>query len=319
MTIIRKIMKRSETGVLIPLLLLWVLTQIINHSFFTVMNMMQLFRTISITMIGAIGATFVFSCGMMDLSVGSLSGLAGIVSGICMVDLNLPIPVAILAALLSGAVFGVLNGVIVNNLGIPAFIATLGTQYIARGVVNVISKGKAYSGFPDAFNAIGGKGPFGIMWSIYIAFILAVIAAIVLKYTVYGRSLLAVGGNAETARVSGLNITRIRIIAFVISAVLSALAGILTSARLATAQATQGTGWEMTVVAGTIIGGVSMYGGSASVLGAAIGVAIMETLTVSMTMMKIDPYWQKVAVGIVIVFSVGLDTFRRKRMSTVRR
>ena len=319
MTIIRKIMKRSETGVLIPLLLLWVLTQIINHSFFTVMNMMQLFRTISITMIGAIGATFVFSCGMMDLSVGSLSGLAGIVSGICMVDLNLPIPVAILAALLSGAVFGVLNGVIVNNLGIPAFIATLGTQYIARGVVNVISKGKAYSGFPDAFNAIGGKGPFGIMWSIYIAFILAVIAAIILKYTVYGRSLLAVGGNAETARVSGLNITRIRIIAFVISAVLSSLAGILTSARLATAQATQGTGWEMTVVAGTIIGGVSMYGGSASVLGAAIGVAIMETLTVSMTMMKIDPYWQKVAVGIVIVFSVGLDTFRRKRMSTVRR
>ena len=318
MTIIKKIMKRSETGVLIPLLLLWVLTQLFNQSFFTVMNMMQLFRTISITMIGAIGATFVFSCGMMDLSVGSLSGLAGIVCGICMVDFNLPIPVAILAALASGAIFGILNGIIVNNLGIPAFIATLGTQYIARGVVNVISKGKAYSGFPEAFNAIGGKGPFGIMWSIYIAVILAVIAAIILKYTAYGRSLLAVGGNAETARVSGLNITRIRIIAFVISAVLSSLAGVLTSARLATAQATQGTGWEMTVVAGTIIGGVSMYGGSASVLGAAIGVAIMETLTVSMTMMKIDPYWQKVAVGIVIVLSVGLDTFRRNHISSIR-
>lgn len=318
MNIVRKLMKRSETGVLIPLLILWILTQVINHSFFSVMNMMQLFRTISITMIGAIGATFVFSCGMMDLSVGSLSGLAGIMCGICMVDLHLPIPVAVIIALLLGAVFGVLNGVIVNNLGIPAFIATLGTQYIARGVVNVISKGKAYSGFPDAFNAMGGKGPFGVMWSIYIALILSVIAAIVLKYTVYGRSLLAVGGNAETARVSGLNITKIRIIAFVISAVLSSLAGILTSARLATAQATQGTGWEMTVVAGTIIGGVSMFGGSASVLGAAIGVAIMETLTVSMTMMKIDPYWQKVAVGIVIVFSVGLDTFRRSRMSGVR-
>lgn len=315
MKVIKKILKFREMGVLIPLLLLWIVTFFANHAFFSTTNMIALFRSISITLLGSIGATFAFSCGMMDLSAGSVYGLAGMVTAIGMKDLGLPVPIAILAGLLVGVIFGLLNGLIINHFDIPAFIATLGTSYIARGIVNVISEGSAYTGFPDSFNALGGRGLFGIPWSIYIAFAIAIIAAWVLKYTVYGRSLMAAGGNPETARTCGINIKRIRNFAFVISGTLCALAGILSSARLATAQAAAGTGWEMTVVAATIIGGVSMYGGSATVFGAAIGVGLMETLTISMTMIKVNAYWQRVAIGIVIILAVGIDTYKRKKMS----
>lgn len=315
MQVVKKILKRRELGVLIPLLLIWLVTYFANHSFFSVTNMVSLFRTVSITLLGVIGATFVFSCGMLDLSAGSLYGLGGMITAICMKDYGVPVPVAILLALLVGAAFGMLNGVIVNTLDIPAFIATLGTSYIARGVVSVISLGKAYTGFPDSFNALGGLGLLGIPWSVYIALVFAVLAAFILKYTIYGRSLLAVGGNAETARTCGINIRRVRNIAFVVMGVMCSMAGVLSAARLETAQATAGTGWEMTVVAAAIIGGVSMYGGSASVLGAAIGTAIMETLTISMTMLKVNPYWQRIVVGIVIVLAVWMDTYQRKKLS----
>ncbi|MCI8526636.1 MAG: ABC transporter permease [Oscillospiraceae bacterium] len=315
MKVVKKILRQREIGILAPLLLLWLITYFANHAFFSVTNMVSLFRNVSITLLGVIGATFVFSCGMMDLSAGSLYGLAGMIAAICMKDYGMPVPVSILLALIVGALFGMLNGVIVNTLDIPAFIATLGTNYIARGAVNVISLGKAYTGFPDSFNNLGGLGLFGIPWSVYIALVLAVAAALVLKYTIYGRSLLAVGGNAETARTCGIPIRRVRNIAFVIMAVLCSMSGILATARLETAQATAGTGWEMTVVAAAIIGGVSMYGGSASVLGAAIGTAIMETLTISMTMLKVNPYWQRVVVGVVIVLAVGMDTYQRKKLS----
>lgn len=316
MKFVKKVLRQREIGILIPLLLLWFVTFLANNSFFSTTNMVSLFRTVSITLLGAIGATFAFSCGMMDLSAGSVYGLAGMVAAICMKTFNIPVPVAILAGVLMGVIVGLLNGVIVNTLDIPAFIATLGTSYIARGVVNVISQGRAYSGLPDSFNAIGETDPLlGIPWSVYVALILAIVAALVLKYTVYGRSLLAAGGNAETARTCGINIRAIRNIAFVISGITCSLAGILSTARLETAQATAGTGWEMTVVAAAIIGGVSMYGGSASILGAAIGTAIMETLTISMTMIKVNAYWQRVVVGVVIVLAVGMDTYRRKKLS----
>ena len=315
MKVIKKAMKMREVGVLVPLLLLWIITYFINHAFFTSTNMIALFRSVSITALGAIGAAFVFCGGMMDVSAGSVYGLAGMLAAIAMKDWGMPVAAAILAGLLVGVVFGLVNSLIINGFEVPAFIATLGTQYIARGIVNVISEGRSYTGFPDGFNAIGGMGFFGIPWSIYISLMVAVIAAYVLKYTVFGRSLMAVGGNPETARTCGINVKLIRNAAYIINAVLCALAGILSTARLETAQAAAGSGWEMTVIAAAIIGGVSMYGGSATILGAVIGVGIMETLTVSMTMIKVNAYWQRVVIGIVIILAVGMDTFKRKRMS----
>ncbi len=315
MNAIKKMMKVREIGVLIPLLILWLVTYFINHAFFSATSMIALFRSISVSVLGAIGASFVFCCGMMDVSGGSIYGLAGMMTAIAMKEWGMPVPVAILVGLLVGMIFGMVNSLIINGLDIPAFIATLGSQYIARGIVNVVSEGRSYTGFPASFNRIGEVGPLGIPWSIYISLIVAAIAAWMLKYSVFGRELMAVGGNAETARVCGINIKRVRNMAFVSNAVLCALAGILSSARLQTAQAAAGTGWEMTVIAAAIIGGVSMYGGSATIIGALLGVGIMETLTVSMTMIKVNAYWQRVVIGVVIVLAVGMDTYKRKHLS----
>ncbi|MCC8138940.1 MAG: ABC transporter permease [Lachnospiraceae bacterium] len=316
MKTLKKLTKRNETGILVPLVLLWLITYAANHAFFGASNMISLFRSVSISLLGAVGASFVFSCGMMDVSAGAVYGLAGMITALCMKNVGLPVVVSILLGLLSAAAIGLLNGLIINQLDIPAFIATLGTSYIARGIVNVVSKGSSVTGLPDSFNAIGDFGPFHIPWSVYIAIVVVVIAWFVFKYTIFGRSLLAAGGNAETARVCGLNIKRLRLCAFIILALLDGLAGILSTARLATAQASAGTGWEMTVIAATVIGGVSMYGGSLSIPGVVIGVTIMETLTVSMTMLKVNAYWQKIVVGAIIIFAVGIDTYRRKQLSS---
>ena len=312
---LKKITKMRETGVLIPLLLLWIVTFAVNHAFFSRISMISLFRTVSITLLGALGETFVFACGMMDLSTGAVYGLSGMVVGFALRMWGLPVPVAIAAGLLLGLIVGVLNGFIVNRFGLPAFIATMGTQYIVRGFCNVITEGEAITGFPDSFNALGSFGLFNVPWSIYIALILAVLVFLVFKYTTFGRSLLAVGGNRETARVCGVQVRQVCNIAFVISALFAAVAGILSTARLGTAQASAGTGWEMTCIAAAIIGGVSMFGGSVTVFGGFIGVCLMETLTVSMTMLRVNAYWQKVAIGIVIILAVGIDTYRRKSLS----
>ena len=312
---LKKITKMRETGVLFPLLLLWLVTYASNHAFFSRINMISLFRTVSITLLGALGETFIFACGMMDLSAGSVYGLSGMIVAICLKFMGLPVVVAILAGLCVGLIVGLLNGFIVTKFGLPAFITTMGTQYITRGFCNVVTQGESITGFPDQFNALGSFGPFRIPWSVYIAFVIAIIVFLVFRYTVFGHSLLAVGGNRETARVCGINVNRICFGSFVICGVLSSLAGIISTARLGTAQASAATGWEMTCIAATIIGGVSMFGGYVTVFGAAIGVCLMETLTVSMTMLRVNAYWQKVAIGIVIILAVGIDTYRRKSLS----
>ncbi len=315
MKYLKKVSKMREMGVLIPLLILWFSTFLVNHAFFSRLNMIALFRSTSITLLGTIGASFIFACGMMDVSSGSIYALAGMITAIALKIWGLNPILAVLAGLSVGLVFGLFNGFVVNKFELPAFIATLGTQYIARGLSNVVTQGESITGFPDIFKKLGSFSPFKIPWSVYIALVLALIAFLVFKYSTFGRSLLAVGGNKETARLCGINVKRISSYSFVINGVFCSLAGILSVARLETAQAAAASGWEMTCIAAAIIGGVSMFGGSVTILGAVIGACLMETLNVSMTMLKVSAYWQKVAIGIVIILAVGMDTYRRKKMS----
>jgi len=316
--VFKKISSNKEVGILIPLIAIIVVTSIINPVFLEPENLVNLLRSISITLIGAIGMTFVLISGGLDLSVGSILGLSGMVTGFFMSVVVLPFPIAIMMGLGAAALVGYANGFMITKFGIPPLIVTLGMMNIARGIVNVMSKGRPYSGFPDAFNNIGQGDFLGIPYSVYIAFAIAAAAYFILKYSVFGRCVMAIGGNEETARVSGINIKSNKIWTYIFVAVLSGLAGILMAARLSTSQANAGTGWEMTVISSVVIGGTSMFGGSGSVTGTIIGVAIMEVLTVAMTMLKIDPYWQKIVVGIIIILAVGIDTYRRSRMSGSR-
>lgn len=313
--VVKSIFSVKEVGILIPLILICLITALINPAFASTANVVNLMRSISITVIGAVGMTFVLIGGGLDLSVGSVLALGGMVTGFCMAVMGWPIPVAILLGLLATVVAGTINGFIIAKFSMPPLIVTLGMMNIARGVVNVMSRGRPYSGFPDAFNNIAQRDVLGIPFSVYIAFVIIVAGHFVLRYTVFGRSITAIGGNEETARVSGINISFFKIMSYVMVSIAAGVAGILMASRLSTAQANAGTGWEMTVIASVVIGGTSMYGGSGSVIGTVIGVAIMEVLTVSMTMLRIDAYWQRIAVGLIIVLAVGIDTYRRKYMN----
>lgn len=314
--IVQKMFSSKEMGIFIPWVLICVVTSIANPAFISANNMINLLRSVSITLIGAIGVTFVLISGKLDLSLGSVMGLGSLITGYCLAIYQAPVILAVLGGLGAAALVGVFNGLIITRFKIPALIVTLGTMYIGRGIINVISRGVAFGGFPDTFKRLGQGTFLTIPYSVYIAFGIMTAAAVVLKYTTFGRSVMAIGGNTETARLSGVNVSKIIIGIYVVSALCAGVAGFLTASRLSSAQANAGNGWEMTVVAAVVIGGTSMYGGSGSMAGTLIGVAIMETLTVSMTMLRVDAYWQKIVVGAIIIVAVGIDTYRREKASS---
>lgn len=310
---VQHILKVKEMGILGPLIIICIIAEVSNPVFLGPSNIIDLLRSISFTCIVAVGATFILIGGGLDLSVGSVIGLSGMIVGGCLVA-GIPIIPSILISLFVGAVIGFINGFIVVKFHIPPMIVTLGMMYIARGIVYVISKGRSFSPFPDAFNQLGQGTLLGVPYSVYIAFVVLLIGYFLLNHTTFGRSIYAVGGNEEAARVSGINIGKVKILTYCITSFLCGMTGILMAARLSSAQANAGTGWEMTIIAAVIIGGTSMFGGSGSVIGSLIGASIMTVLTNAMVLMNVSIYWQNIVVGAIIIFAVGVDTYRRNKL-----
>lgn len=297
-----------------PLALLCIATGIMNPVFFTASNLIDLARSISFLLIVSVGVTYVLLGASLDMSIGSVMGLGGAICGLCLIN-GIPVWLSILLGLLAAAAVGVINAVLIVNCRIPALIATLGTMYAARGIVNVLTKGEPYYPLPDSFKKLG-QGTFaGIPYSVFIAILIVLAAHFIIKKTTYGRSLMAVGGNREASRLSGINVKRILFSAHVLVSLLAGFVGIILAARLSSAQPNAGDGWEMTAVAAVIIGGTSMYGGYGSVIGTILGCALMETLSNAMVLLHVSVYWQKIAIGVIMVAAVGMDTFRLKKIS----
>jgi ribose transport system permease protein len=314
--LLRQLLGVPEVGVLIPLLLFVAIFYLINPSFLSLVSVTTMLRTMSFIGIIAIGQTLLLISGAFDLSVGSTAGLAAIVSSYVMVKLNLPIPVAVLAGLGTGALVGAVNSFNVLKLGVPPFIATLGMLYIAKGITFLISKGYTIYPLPEAVNTFGTAEPFGTSWSFVIFVILAVIAHIVLSKTTYGRKLYVVGGNQEVANLAGISPALIQLSGFVLVGICASLGGMMLMARIVTGNPTIGLGWELNVIAGVVIGGVSLFGGSGSILGAVIGLLIMQVVTSGLVVIGVDPYWQTVAVGIIMIAAVAIDILRgRSKMA----
>ena len=297
-----------------PFVLLCLITGIINPVFFSISNIIDLARSISFLLIVSVGVTYVLLGASLDMSIGSVIALGGALTGACMVS-GVPIILSIVIGLLGSAVIGLINAVLTVYVKIPALIATLGTMYIARGIVNVMTKGEPYYPLPEVFNKIGQGTLFGVPYSVYIALVIAIVGQFVIKKTAYGRSLMAVGGNKEASRLAGIPVNRILFSAHVLVSVLAGLVGILMAARLSSAQPNAGDGWEMTAVAATIIGGTSMYGGYGSVWGTILGCAMMEVLSNAMVLLHVSVYWQKIAIGIIMIAAVAIDTIRLRKVS----
>jgi ribose transport system permease protein len=308
----RRMFAVPEVGVLIPLLGFVIIFYALNPIFLTPANVTTMLRAMSFVGVIAIGQTLLMISGAFDLSVGSTAGLGAIICSYAMVRLELPIPAAVMAGLGVGALIGLVNSFSVLKLGVPPFIATLGMLYIAKGVTFLISKGYTIYPLPEAVKTFGTAEPFSTSWSFVIFVILAIIAHIVLSRTTYGRKLYAVGGNPEVARLAGISPAKIQLAGFVLVGMCASLGGMLLMARIVTGNPTIGLGWELNVIAAVVIGGVSLFGGAGSIPGAVLGLLIMQVVTNGLVVINVDPYWQTVSVGLIMIIAVAIDILRRK-------
>jgi ribose transport system permease protein len=310
--IFRRLFAIPEVGVLIPLLGFILVFYLINPGFLKPDNIAAMVRAMSFIGVIALGQTFLMISGAFDLSVGAVAGMGAVVCSALMVWFHWPIPAAVLGGLATGAAVGLVNSFVVLKLGVPAFIATLGMMNIARGICYLITKGYTIYPLPDAVNKFGTAEPLNTSWSFIIFVIMAVVFAFILGRTSYGRKLYVVGGNPEVARLAGISPAKIQLSGFILTGMCSALAGMLLMARIVIGNPTIGIQWEMNVIAGVVIGGVSLFGGSGSILGAVIGLLIMAVVNNGLVVVKVDPYWQTVAIGMIMIAAVAIDILRRK-------
>ncbi len=294
-------------GILMVLMTMWLLLLIVSPTFRTVTNAVNILRQVSVNGILAIGMTFVIMTGGIDLTVGALVAVAGVISGsILSVAPSMVIP-AVLAGIVVCALFGALNGFFVAYIGVPAFVATLADMTIARGFAYVYSNGKPYTLLSPAFSVIG-KG----MAPIIIFLFILVVCHVVLSKMKFGRYIYATGGNIKAAEASGIKTKSILIRVYMLAGMLSGIAGIVLASRTNSGQPAVGTGFETDAIAAAVIGGTSMTGGIGTIPGTLIGILIIGTLNNGLNLLGVSSYYQQIIKGIIILGAVCFDLVSKK-------
>jgi ribose transport system permease protein len=318
------IQKFAALGSLMVLVLAFSLA---GDAFFTVGNGMSV--ALQVTSIGYLGiaATFVIITGGIDLSSGSVLALAGVVAAL-LAQQGVPVAVAMAAGIGVGGICGLVNGVAITRLKLPPFIATLGMMLIARGLALQVTGARAVSGLGESFGELGNGsllrievetgGPFpdvvfpGVPYPVVVMIVLAIVGAVVLRRTVFGRHVYAVGSNAEAARLSGVNTGRVTLVAYVISGLMSGLAGCVLMSRLVTGQPNEGIMYELDAIASAVIGGTSLSGGVGSISGTMIGALVIGILRNGLNMNGISSFVQQIIIGVVILLTVWIDQRRNR-------
>ncbi|NPV56392.1 MAG: ABC transporter permease [Anaerolineae bacterium] len=301
----------EESGIFLALVLLILVFSILSPYFFTTQNFSNILIQSAITIIIASGATLVIASGGIDLSVGSVLCLSGIIMAMG-IHSELPSWVSILLGLSGGALLGAINGVLIGIVKITPLIATLANLSVIRAIAYIITDARPITGFPMSFR-IFGTGYIGpIPYAFILAILIALLLLLVIKRTRIGRYALAIGGNEEAARLSGVNIWKTKIVIYALAGLCAAVAALILTARLNAAEALAGSGLEMEAIAAAVIGGASLAGGVASIPGTIIGAILMATLKNGLTLLSVQPYFQQLTIGIVIVAAVFIDKIRRR-------
>jgi erythritol transport system permease protein len=320
-TVARVVLILLRARAILVLAALLVLFSVLAPEFFTANNLSILTKHVAITALLAIGMTFVVLTGGIDLSVGSIAGLGGMVAGYLLTQgIHVggsahfpPVAIVILLSIFVCLAVGTLNGWLVARAGVAPFIATLGTLYIARGAALLISNGKT---FPDLGSAAHGDAAFAAfgqsfilhvpspVWMMAILFVLAWIVAV---KTPFGRHVYAVGGNERAARLAGIRVPRVKVATYVFSAFCAALVGLIIASQLEAAHPATGESFELNAIAAVVLGGTSLMGGRGSVTGSLIGAFVIGVLADGLVMLGVSEFWQMVIKGAVIVLAVGLD------------
>jgi ribose transport system permease protein len=276
-----------------------------DQGFLTMQNLFNITRTTSMIVVMAVAMTFVISCGELDLSVGSTAALAALTAA-SVLQAGYGIVAAILAALLSGLAVGLANGLLVTVVSIPSFLVTLGMMQLIRGLDMRVTYTKPIGITDDFFNSVFGSGSIGPVPSLFIwSVLVAAIGHLVLRYTAFGREVLAAGGNRTAAQYSGVNTKRVKLYCFLISGAAAALAGMLYSGMMQTARYSFGTGAELAVIAATILGGTSLFGGKGSIIGTFVGALLIGTINNGLIIMGLDVSEQYMIAGAIIIVAVA--------------
>jgi ribose transport system permease protein len=302
---------RLELRMLALLALLSLALSLISPYFFTLNNILNLMDQSVITGIVAIGQTFVILIGGIDLSVGSLVGATGIIFGLALAAL--PLPLAIPAAILAGGLAGFVNGFIITKGRVAAFIVTLGMMSVGRSMAYVLSGANSITQLPESLANLASDSLLGVPINFLVLLILYAVAWYYLTFTKGGRTIYAIGSNAEAARAAGLRVDFYSILVYVISGALSAVAAVFLAARILSIDPIAGNGLELDTIAGVVIGGASLFGGRGTIIGTFIGVLIMVLIRNGLNLLNVNPYWQGTAIGSIIVAAVLLERFLSAR------
>ena len=307
----------AEAGIAFVLLLLLIVGSLATPNFLTVSNMFVLLLNGAVIGFLCLGQTFVLLTGGIDLSCGSIVAMTCVLAAVLMQSLGLPWPIASVLTLGIGAMVGALNGIIIDRTGVPPFIVTFAMMGVAASIPQIITGAESIRIMQLGFRLVGQSRVLGVPFPVLALGIAIVVATLFLRRTVTGTHIFAVGGNADAARLAGISISRITVLVYAVSGFCGACGGLIYGSRLMNGYPTAGRGDELFFsIAGAVVGGVSLFGGTGSIAGAMIGATLIAAISNFMNVMNVDAYWQPLVIGLIILFGVTFDTLRAsKRLS----
>ena len=309
---ITNLLRQRETALVLILLVFGFIMSFASPYFASPRNLEALLMGLTVNGVIAVGMVIVFIAGGLDLSVGSTMAFAGVVTGLAL-NAGIPVPLSILGGLAAATAVGAVNGLLVSGLGINPLITTVGMMITVRGLLLILSGGKAVLNLPDAYKVIGQGRLFGLQYPIYIMIVIVIVADILLRNSRFLRQAYYVGNNEASAALSGINVGVVKVFSFCFVAALAGVAGIMITARFGSASVTVGEGLELRVITATIIGGASLKGGEGTVLGAFLGALFMGMLANSLNLIGVDVYWQSFVTGLTLILAIVIDVLSERR------
>jgi ribose transport system permease protein len=302
-------------GSLIMFFVLWLLASAFVPNFASVDNNLVILRNSAIPIIAAIGVTMILVIGGIDLSIGFIVGFCSIFVGMLIKIYHLPIPLSIAIALMAGVAFGLFNGMITEKLKVPSFITTLGSGYIIYGLAQIISGGNVINQLPEIFLALGKFELFNIQMMVYISLVIAIISYFILHKTTFGRSLVATGLNEKASLLSGVKTSRYKILAYMFGGTMAAIAGILLTIKVNSAQPDMGgSSFTFEVITAAIIGGTSLFGGVGTVVGSVFGVLIIKLVENCINLLGVSYYMYQAFMGLIILAAIIFENIKNKTL-----
>jgi ribose/xylose/arabinose/galactoside ABC-type transport system permease subunit len=310
---LRRVLDRTNFLV-IPLIVFVVALSLLTDTFLTSQNLFNIMRAAAVYIIIGVGQTLVITSANIDLSVGSMLALVMALTGTYLVVYEGSLPVAILLALTLGGIFGLFNGLVVTRLHVPALLATLGTLVTYRGVVHEFMGHRYYTRLPEGIVYLG-QGMVGpVPVPVIIALVVATVGVLIYHYTRFGRYAVAIGGNEEAAVLAGINVRLWKTLIFVFQGLLVGLAAVVMMGRLNAAHPSVGQGAELHVIAGTVLGGTLLFGGSGTIVGMVLGMLLIGVLENGLLLARLGFFWQQIFLGLLIIFAVAVQIARQGRL-----